>query len=123
MKKFLALLLALVMALSLAACGGNNNDTQQGGDGDTATYPEYFAGMDQLIADAQAEGELVVYGSCEEEYLAAACQHFEELFGIKTTYQRLSTGEVQAKVEEENGNPSGDVWFGGTTDPYNVCAA
>ena len=122
MKKFLALLLALVMALSLAACGGNNNDTQQGGDGDTATYPEYFAGMDQLIADAQAEGELVVYGSCEEEYLAAACQHFEELFGIKTTYQRLSTGEVQAKVEEENGNPSGDVWFGGTTDPYNVCA-
>ena len=123
MKKFLALLLALVMALSLAACGGNNNDTQQGGDGDTATYPKYFAGMDQLIADAQAEGELVVYGSCEEEYLAAACQHFEELFGIKTTYQRLSTGEVQAKVEEENGNPSGDVWFGGTTDPYNVCAA
>ena len=123
MKKFLALLLALVMALSLAACGGNNNDTQQGCDGDTATYPKYFAGMDQLIADAQAEGELVVYGSCEEEYLAAACQHFEELFGIKTTYQRLSTGEVQAKVEEENGNPSGDVWFGGTTDPYNVCAA
>ena len=122
-KKFFALLLALVLALSLAACGGNNNDTQQGGDGDTATYPEYFAGMDQLIADAQAEGELVVYGSCEEEYLAAACQHFEELFGIKTTYQRLSTGEVQAKVEEENGNPSGDVWFGGTTDPYNVCAA
>ena len=124
MKKFLALLLALVMALSLAACGGGNNDAQQGGDdGDTAQYPEYFAGMDQLIADAQAEGELVVYGSCEEEYLAAACQHFEDLFGIKTTYQRLSTGEVQAKIEEENGNPSADVWFGGTTDPYNVCAA
>ena len=124
MKKFLALLLTLVMALSLAACGGGNNDAQQGGDdGDTAQYPEYFTGMDQLIADAQAEGELVVYGSCEEEYLAAACQHFEELFGIKTTYQRLSTGEVQAKIEEENGNPSADVWFGGTTDPYNVCAA
>ena len=123
MKKFLALLLALVLALSLAACGGNNNDTQQGGDGDAATYPEYFAGMDQLIADAQAEGELVVYGSCEEEYLAAACENFEALYGIKTTYQRLSTGEVQAKIEEENGNPSADVWFGGTTDPYNVVAA
>ena len=123
MKKFLALLLTLVMALSLVACGGGNNDAQQGGDdGDTAQYPEYFTGMDQLIADAKAEGELVVYGSCEEEYLAAACQHFEELFGIKTTYQRLSTGEVQAKIEEENGNPSADVWFGGTTDPYNVLA-
>ena len=87
MKKYLALLLAVVMVLSLAA-----------------------------------EGELVVYGSCEEEYLAAACEHFQELYGIKVNYQRLSTGEVQAKIEEENGNPSADVWFGGTTDPYNVVA-
>lgn len=63
--------------------------------------------------------ELVVYGSCEEEYLAAACKHFEELTGIKVSYQRLSTGEVYAKVKEENGKPSADVWFGGTTDPYN----
>ena len=61
--------------------------------------------------------------SCEEEYLAAVTQHFQELYGIKTTYQRLSTGEVQAKIEEENGNPSADVWFGGTTDPYNVVAS
>ena len=81
------------------------------------------APMEELIEAAKAEGELVVYGSCEEDYLAAACQKFEELYGIKTTYQRLSTGEVQAKIEEENGNPSADVWFGGTTDPYNVVAA
>ncbi len=125
MKKFLALLLALVMALSLAACGGNNTpaDDQQGDNNGDSQYPEYFAGMEDLIAAAQAEGELTVYGSCEEEYLTAACQHFEELFGIKVNAQRLSTGEVQAKIEEENGNPSADVWFGGTTDPYNVCAA
>ena len=121
MKKFFALLLALVMALSLVACGEKKDEPKT--DGDDATYPEYFAGMDELITAAKAEGELVVYGSCEEEYLAAAWQHFEELFGIKTTFQRLSTGEVQAKIEEENGNPSADVWFGGTTDPYNVCAA
>ena len=82
-----------------------------------------MAQSEELIAAAQAEGELVVYGSCEEEYLAAVTQHFQELYGIKTTYQRLSTGEVQAKIEEENGNPSADVWFGGTTDPYNVVAA
>ncbi len=139
MKKFLALMLALVLALSLAACGqkdtGSNGGDQSGDNqnsaqpsedsqgGEDSQYPEYFAGMDDLIAAAQAEGELVVYGSCEEEYLAAACEHFEEVFGIKTSYQRLSTGEVQAKIEEENGNPSADVWFGGTTDPYNVCAA
>ncbi|MBQ6510043.1 MAG: ABC transporter substrate-binding protein, partial [Flexilinea sp.] len=82
-----------------------------------------MAQSDELIAAAKEEGELVVYGSCEEEYLAAVTQHVQELYGIKTTYQRLSTGEVQAKIEEENGNPSADVWFGGTTDPYNVVAS
>ena len=121
MKKFFALLLALVMALSLVACG--NKEPKTDDDANTVTYPEYFTGMDELIAAAQADGELVVYGSCEEEYLAAACAHFQELFGITTTYQRLSTGEVEGKIEEENGNPSADVWFGGTTDPYNICAA
>ena len=105
MKKFLAILMALVMILALVPAG-------------------YAAdSMDDLIAAAKEEGELVVYGSCEEEYLAAACENFEKLYGIKVSYQRLSTGEVQAKIEEENGNPSADVWFGGTTDPYNVCAA
>ena len=64
-----------------------------------------------------------VYGSCEEDYLVAACSKFEQLYGIKTTFQRLSTSEVQTKIEEENGNPSADVWFGGTTDPYNVVAS
>lgn len=67
----------------------------------------------------QDNGSLVVYGSCEEEYLAAVCAQFEKQTGIKTSFQRLSTGEVLTKITEEKGNPSADVWFGGTTDPYN----
>ena len=135
MKKYLAMLLAAVMVLSLAACGGKTEApattaAPAAADAPAATeapkseskYPSYFDGMDDLITAAQAEGELTVYGSCEEEYRAAACQHFQEVFGIKVNYQRLSTGEVQAKIEEEKGNPSADVWFGGTTDPYNVVA-
>ena len=73
-------------------------------------------------AKDQNAGELVVYGSCEEEHVAAICAKFEKLTGIKTTFQRLSTGEVFTKIEEENGKPSADVWFGGTTDPYNMAA-
>ncbi len=79
--------------------------------------------MDALIEAAKAEGELTVYGSCEEEYLSAACQNFEKLYGIKTKYQRLSTSEVYTKISEEAGKPSADVWFGGTTDPYNEAVA
>ncbi|MBR2528872.1 MAG: ABC transporter substrate-binding protein [Blautia sp.] len=85
--------------------------------------PIWADGIDpELIAAAQADGELVVYGSCEEDYLQAACDRFELLYDVKVTYQRLSSGEVQSRIEDEEGNPSADVWFGGTTDPYNVCA-
>ena len=105
MKKLLAFLLVAVMAMGLCSVASAE-------------------GYDQALIDAaKAEGELTVYGSCEEAYLNAACDKFQELFGITVNRQRLSTGEVAAKIEEENGNPSADVWFGGTTDPYNMCAA
>ena len=103
MKKLFTLLLAAVMVFACVSFAGAEID-------------------EALIKAAQEEGELVVYGSCEEPYVAAAAKHFEELYGIKTYYQRLSTGEVQAKITEEAGNPSADVWFGGTTDPYNESA-
>ena len=138
MKKKLAMLLVCAMAAGLTACGGSGTAPAQAPAAEEAAEEEAEApaeeaaeapaeeaaagNLDELIAAAQAEGELVVYGSCEEAYLQAACEHFEELYGIKVQYQRLSTGEVQAKIEEEKGNPSGDVWFGGTTDPYNEAA-
>ena len=40
MKKFLAMLLALVMALSLVACGEKKDDPNEGGD--TATGSVYY---------------------------------------------------------------------------------
>ena len=129
MKKILAVLMAVLMVASLAACGGNTSaPATEPAPAPRPPIPRLrqrrpLLPEQSLIDAAKAEGELVVYGSCEEDYLAAACAHFEELYGIKVQYQRLSTGEVQAKIEEENGNPSADAWFGGTTDPYNVVAA
>ena len=106
MKKLMALLLVAMLALlSVSALA------------DVADFDP------ELVKAAQQDGELIVYGSCEEPYLIAACKHFEEMFGIKVSYQRLSTGEVQAKITNENGDPSADVWFGGTNDPYNESAA
>ena len=113
---------ASATVLGLAACNGSDGGNQTSGGGAEVAENSVGASED-LIKAAQEEGTLVVYGSCEEDYLAAACNHFQGVFGIEVRYQRLSTGEVQAKIEEENGNPSGDVWFGGTTDPYNVVTA
>lgn len=116
-RNFIAASAATVAGLGLAACSG---DTGTGDDSAATAADNRVGASEDLVKAAQEEGTLVVYGSCEEDYLAAACNHFQEVFGIETQYQRLSTGEVQAKIEEENGNPSADVWFGGTSDPYNV---
>ncbi|MCR4728538.1 MAG: ABC transporter substrate-binding protein [Lachnospiraceae bacterium] len=130
MKKQLALVLAGVLTLGLVGCGNNSStsastpaSTPASSNTSTSASAPEKSEMDKLIEAAKTDGELIVYGSCEEEYLAAACENFQKLYGIKVQYQRLSTGEVQSKIEEEKGNPSGDVWFGGTTDPYNVAAA
>ena len=81
MKKLLALLLAALMVVACASA---------------------LAEADaDLVAAAKEEGELTVYGSCEEDYLNAACDHFEELYGIKVNRQRLSyTGPVRGKSKQ-----------------------
>ena len=98
MKKKLALLLACTMALGLTACGGSKpaaapettaaatEAAAESSEESKADEKTEAAGgdMDALIEAAKAEGELTVYGSCEEEYLSAACQNFEKLYGIKT---------------------------------------
>lgn len=68
MKKYLSLLLAVLMALGCLSF---------------ASAEDRVGADPALVEAAKAEGELVVYGSCEEPYLAAACQQFEKLYGIK----------------------------------------
>ena len=114
MKRVISILAGLALVFTFASCNKKTAETKQ-----AATGGEF----DALIAAAKAEGALTVYGSCEEEYLSAAVKKFEALYGIQTKYQRLSTSEVFTKISEENGNPSADVWFGGTTDPYNEAVA
>ena len=121
-RDFLSISGIAAAGLGLAGCSGGGDAKSPDAASDSATEDKVGAPED-LVKAAKEEGTLVVYGSCEEDYLVAACNHFQELYGIEVQNQRLSTGEVQAKIEEENGNPSGDVWFGGTTDPYNVATA
>ena len=118
MKKLVSLVLVLALAFTAASVAFADEMSAE-------DLSKLLAGDDSLvdlIDEARVEGELVVYGSCEEPYVAAAANHFAEITGLKVSYQRLSTGEVQGKIAEENHNPSADVWFGGTTDPYNESA-
>ena len=60
MKKFLAMLLALVMALSLVACGEKKDDTKTDGTGDADGAKKYTIGVCQLVThdalDAATQG-------------------------------------------------------------------
>ena len=113
---------AVVAGLGITACKKSDSDTGEKKESDTNSTDAVCA-PEELVKAAKEEGKLIVYGSCEEEYLNAVCANFKSLYGIDVQAQRLSTGEVAAKIEEENGHPSADVWFGGTTDPYNVTSS
>ncbi|MBF0894358.1 MAG: ABC transporter substrate-binding protein [Atopobium sp.] len=112
----------VVAGLGITACKKSDSDAGEKKESDTNSTDTVGA-PEELVKAAKEEGKLIVYGSCEEEYLNAVCANFKSLYGIDVQAQRLSTGEVAAKIEEENGHPSADVWFGGTTDPYNVTSS
>ena len=113
---------AVVAGLGITACKKSDSDAGEKKESDTNSTDAVGA-PEELVKAAKEESKLIVYGSCEEEYLNAVCANFKSLYGIDVQAQRLSTGEVAAKIEEENGHPSADVWFGGTTDPYNVSSS
>ena len=113
---------AVVAGLGITACKKSDSNAGEKKESDTNSTDTVGA-PEELVKAAKEEGKLIVYGSCEEEYLNAVCNNFKSLYGIDVQAQRLSTGEVAAKIEEENGHPSADVWFGGTTDPYNVTSS
>ena len=81
MKKFLALILALLMALSLVACG---NKTDNGGDTE--------------------ENKLVVYTAASDEQLDVIIPLYEEMYGVEVEVVSAGTGEMLARADSEKAN-------------------
>ncbi len=111
MKKLLALILAMAMALSLVACGSSSDDTGDSDSGDassstgdasedSATESEGDASeAEASTADAAASGEtitLTVWGAEEDRTLLA-----ELVEGFKETYSDY-TFDIQIGVESES---------------------
>lgn len=70
-----------------------------------------------LSAFAQAN-ELVLYCSVGEEWCRAQSEAFTRETGINVLMTRKSSGETFAQIKAEEGQPRGDVWWGGTGDPH-----
>ena len=98
MKKVLALLLALAMILSFAACGEKKEEKKE---------PE----------KKEPSGTVVVYSPHDADPLAAGVALFEKAYpGIKVEVVAAGTGELAQRVVAEAANPVGDVFWGGGAD-------
>ncbi|NEX46331.1 ABC transporter substrate-binding protein [Pseudotabrizicola algicola] len=62
--------------------------------------------------------ELVLYCSVNEEWCRAQSEAFMRETGINVLMTRKSSGETYAQIKAEEGQPRGDVWWGGTGDPH-----
>ena len=76
-----------------------------------------FAGM-LAAAPAQADGNLTVYCSVQEEWCQLMVNEFQKASGISVAMTRKSSGETYAQIKAEAANPKGDIWWGGTGDPH-----
>lgn len=91
MKKLLTVLLALLMVLSLSACGGDKGSTEEGTVGG---------------------GKLVIY-TPNTEGLLDALDVFQETYGVEVEVIAAGTGDCLQRIAAEKENPQADVMYGG----------
>lgn len=113
MKKFLSLMLALAMVLSLAACGGGTEKPAPEKEAEQAEQP---------AEETKTGGKLVVYSALNEDNTIAIADQFKKDTGIEIEYISLGGGDAVARVQAEMGNPKADVLVGGSVDLYGSLA-
>jgi len=97
MKKILFLILVVLAALVMAACGGSSAKNK----------------TDQTV-QARSTKQLVVYCPHPLEFINPIVTEFEKQTSIKVEVVAAGTGELIRKVIAEAHNPQGDVFWGGS---------
>jgi len=108
MKRPLAMIAALVMSISLTACGSAPNAAKPGESG-AASGTNASA---ESNADMKSK-ELTVYTALEDDQIKAYLQTYKQKYpDIKLNIVRDSTGVITAKLLAEKDNPQADVIWG-----------
>ncbi|MBP1756506.1 MAG: extracellular solute-binding protein [Firmicutes bacterium] len=117
MKKILAMCLVLCMVLSLAACGNSKKETAstETNSGTATTETKEEAAPEAAATEApKGSGDLVVYCPHPLEFINPLVSEFESQTGIKVEVIAAGTGELLKRVESEQANPLGDIFWGGS---------
>ena len=129
-KKLLALLLACVMLLGLAACGGNNSgNNKQGQDANQNQNQDNQGGQDNQEpapptddnggekAPEDYTGSLTIYSPHDQDPLNAGVKMFEDAYpNVKVEVVADGTGNLLNRIAAESAAPMADVLWGGGAD-------
>ena len=127
MKKLIALLLALVMVLSLVACGNSGNkpaEKEPSAPVENApeTAPENVPENEPAEeptekAPEDYTGTLTIYSPHDSDPLLAGIAGFESTYkNVKVEYFADGTSNLVAKIAAESAAPVADVLWGGGAD-------
>lgn len=98
-KKMVSLLMVALMAVSFVACGNDTKlETEQG----------------NQTNDGGNTKNLVIYCPHPLEFINPLVSEFENQTGVKVEVVAAGTGELLKRVESEQENPLGDIFWGGS---------
>lgn len=116
-KKLLSIIMVATMAIGLVACGSKASQTEAP-QAETKEVQEstQTEGTETVEATetAQLSGDLVIYCPHPLEFINPLVSEFENQTGIKVEVVAAGTGELLKRVESEQGNPLGDIFWGGS---------
>lgn len=94
-KRLIAMTLAIVMAFSLAACGGSGSGNEGGSDGGAETAGAEVAGTDMNIAMITDSGDITDQSFNQTTY--ESCKAWAEANGAKFTYYKPDSDSDEAR--------------------------
>ena len=132
-KLWVSLLMMLILAVSLVACGGGSTAPAGGAqepaaeeaaepEAEPATEPAAEAPADDPVAAAEAkygplEDKVVIYTSMTQDDLDALIYCFNEVYpDIEIEVVNGTQGELNSRIMAEADNPQGDLVWCGLTD-------
>lgn len=115
MKKFISICLVLCMVMSLVACGKSDTKKEAIKSETTeATNEKEVTKEETKTETTAASGDLVIYCPHPLEFINPLVSEFESQTGIKVEVIAAGTGELLKRVESEQENPLGDIFWGGS---------